>query len=205
MQHIPVRQLKMNYVIEICGDIIHNKILTKICQAKYFSIIADEAVDISNEQLSISIRYVDDSSPTEVFVAFCECVTSVTERAIAHSILLKLSQWQLELEHLRGGAYDGAGAMAGKYKGAASCIITKPPKALYTHCASHRFNLCGVKCCSIREISNTMESADKISCFFNNSPKRQLALEQWIDTQHEKRKKSKICVALVGWKHLRCL
>ena len=39
-----------------------------------------------------------------------------------------------------------------------------------------------------------MESADKISCFFNNSPKWQLALERWIDelfTQHKKRKKVK--------------
>ena len=160
-----------NELIEICGDIIRYKILTKIRQAKYFSIIADEATDVSNdEQLSISIRYVDDSSPTEVFVAFCECVTGVTGRAIADNILLKLSQWQLELEHLRGQAYDGAGAMAGKSKGAASCIITQQPKALYTHCASHRLNLCVVKCCSIREISNMMESADKISRFFNNSP-----------------------------------
>ena len=97
--------------------------------------------------------------------------------------------------------------MAGKSKGAASYITTKQPKALYTHCASHRLNLCVVKCCSIREISNMMESADKISRFFNNSLKRQLALEQWIDevfTQHEKQKKSKMC--RTHWvEHLRCL
>ena len=184
-----------NELIEICGDIIRDKILAKIRQAKYFSVIADEATDVSNdEQLSISIRYVDDGTPTEVFVAFYECVTGVTGRAIADNILLKLSEWQLELEHLRGQAYDGAGAMAGKSKGAASYITTKQPKALYTHCASHRLNLCVMKCCSIREISNMMESADKISRFFNNSPKRQLALQRWIDelfTQHEKRKKVK--------------
>ena len=122
-------------------------------------------------------------------MAFHECVTGVTGRAIADNILLKLSQWQLELEYLRGQAYDGAGAMAGKSKGAASYIVTKQRKALYTHCASHRLNLCVVKCCSIREINNMMESVDKILRFFNNSPKRQLALERWIDeffTQHEK-------------------
>ena len=75
---------------------------------------------------------------------------------------------------------------------------------LYTLTVSHRLNLCVVKCCSIREISNMMESADKISRFFNNSPKRQLALERWIDenfTQHGKRKKSKICGALVRSVH----
>ena len=184
-----------NEIIEICGDIIRDKILAKICQARYYSVIADEATDASNdEQLSISIRYVNDGKATEVFVAFHKCVTGVTGRAIADNILLKLSQWQLELEHLRGQAYDGAGAMAGKSKGAASYLITKQPKALYTHCASHRLNLCVVKCCNIREINNMMQSADKISRFFNNSPKRQLALEKWIDelfAQHEKRKKVK--------------
>ena len=184
-----------NELIEICGDIIRDKILAKIRQARYYSVIVDEATDVSNdEQLSISIQYVDDGTPTEVFVAFYECITGVTGRAIADNILLKLSEWQLELEHLRGQAYDGAGAMAGKSKGAASHIITTQPKALFTHCASHRLNLCVIKCCSIREINNMMESAGKISRFFNNSPKRQLALERWIDelfSHHEKRKKVK--------------
>ena len=48
-----------------------------------------------------------------------------------------------------GSAYDGAGAMGGKSKGAASYIVTKQPKALYTHCTSDRLNLYVVKCCSI--------------------------------------------------------
>ena len=86
-------------------------------------------------------------------MAFHKCVmTGVTGRAIADNILLKLSQRQLELENLRGQAYDGAGEMAGKSKGAASYIITKQPKGLYTHCASHRLNLRVIKCCSIRKI-----------------------------------------------------
>ena len=83
--------------------------------------------------------------------------------------------------------------MAGKSKGAAACITAKHPKALYTHCASHRLNLCDAKSCTIREISNMMQSADKVSRFFSNSPKRQLALEKWIDNlfSNEKRRKIK--------------
>ena len=168
--------------------------MEKVSQACYFSVIADEATDISNdEQLSISIRYLDEGSPREVFMEFHKCVAGVTGEAIADDILLKLKKWQLQLEFLRGQAYDGAGAMAGKSKGAAACITAKQPKALYTHCASHRLNLCVVKCCSIREISNMMQSADKVSQFFSNSPKRQLALEKWIDDlfTHERRKKVK--------------
>ena len=50
-----------------------------------------------------------------------------------------------------------------------------------------------MKCCSIREVSNMMQTADKISRFLSNSPKRQLALEKWIDNvlPEENRKKLK--------------
>ncbi|KAL5470805.1 hypothetical protein EMCRGX_G028829 [Ephydatia muelleri] len=50
-----------NELIVICGDIIRNKILAKARRAKYFSIIADEATDVANdEQLSICVRYVEE-------------------------------------------------------------------------------------------------------------------------------------------------
>ena len=71
-----------------------------------------------------------------------------------------------------GQAYDGAGAMAGLTKGVAARIRAKYPKATYTHCASHRLNLCIVKSCSIREISNMMQTADSISRFFLVLPKK---------------------------------
>ena len=61
------------------------------------------------------------------------------------------------------------------------------PKALYTHCASHRLNLC---VCKIQEVSSMMQTADNVCRFFSNSPKRQLALEKWISQicSEEKRK-----------------
>ena len=83
--------------------------------------------------------------------------------------------------------------MAGKSKGAATRITSLYPKAVYTHCAAHRLNLCVVKCCDIREVNNMMQTADAVARFFSNSPKWQLALETWVDNilQDEKRKKLK--------------
>lgn len=83
--------------------------------------------------------------------------------------------------------------MAGHTKGVAACIRAEYPKASYSHCASHRLNLCIVKCCNIREVNNMIQTADSISRFFKHSPKRQLALERWIDDilQGEKRHKLK--------------
>ena len=182
-----------NNLIAICGDLIRNKILEKIHHACCFSVLADEATDVANdEQLSTTIRYVDEGSPTEVFMGFYKCVLGVTGQAIADEMLSQLEKWQLQLQFLHGQAYDGAGTMAGKSIDAAACITTKYPKALYTHCASHRLNLCVVKSCTIREIRNTMQSADKVSRFFSNSPKRQLAMEKCIDNLFANEKHRKI-------------
>ena len=170
-----------NEIIAICGNLIRQQILDSIKEALFFSIIADEATDVANkEQLSISIRFVCNSKPCEKFLGFLECVNGVTGEAIADTILTQLNSWQLPASLLRGQGYDGAGAMSGYIRGVAARISTHYPKALYTHCAAHRLNLCIVKCCSIREVSNMMETADSITRFFNNSPKRQLELEKWI-------------------------
>ena len=57
-------------------------------------------LDISNdEQLFIS-RQLDEGSPKEVFMEFHKCVTGVTGEAIADNILVKLKNWQLQLEIL---------------------------------------------------------------------------------------------------------
>ena len=163
-------------------------------KAQFFSVIADEATDVANdEQLSISVRYVNDTGPQEQFLGFHECQAGVSGEAITKGILEQLVNWQLEPRFLRGQAYDGAGAMAGQTKGTAARIQSLYPKAVYTHCAAHRLNLCVVKCCSIREVNNMMQTADKVACFFKYSPKRQLALEAWVDDffPEEKRKKLK--------------
>ena len=129
-------------------------------------------------------------------MTFSECLSGVTGRAIADRILKLLSDWQLSPIKLRGQTYDGAGAMAGSSRGAAKLIQDSYPKAIYTHCAAHVLNLCIVKCCSIPEIRNTMDTAESICRFFFNSPKRQLALENKISVllQGERRTKLKsIC------------
>ena len=186
-----------NEIIVICGDLLRNKILKEVREAQFFSVIADEATDVANdEQLSISVRYVNDTGPQERFLGFHECQAGVSGEAIAKGILEQLVNWQLEPRFLRGQAYDGAGAMARQTKGTAARIQSLYPKAVYTHCAAHRLNLCVVKCCSIQEVNNMMQTADKIARFFKYSPKRQLALEAWVDDlfPEEKRKNLKRCV-----------
>lgn len=63
--------------------------------------------------------------------------------------------------------------------------MNKYPKAFYTHCASHVLNLCIVEATNITDVRNMMNVASCIVQFFNNSPKRQLAFNKFIDEQHQ--------------------
>ena len=52
--------------------------------SKAFSVIADEATDLANdEQLSISVRYFDNGIPQEKFLGFHECLSGVSGEATA--------------------------------------------------------------------------------------------------------------------------
>lgn len=154
-----------NEIIDICGSIIRGTILAEIRKARFFSIMVDEATDAANdEQHTVSIHYVKPSTRCieERFLAFSECLTGVTGNTIADHILCLLANWQLSASNFRGQTYDGAGAMAGKSRGAAAHIQEAFPKAIYTHCAVHALNLCVVKCCSVAEIRNRMDTAESI-------------------------------------------
>ena len=63
-------------------------------KANFFSIIADEATDTANdEQLSITIRFVENGIAQEKFLAFSECQSGVTGKAIADNILAHFMKW----------------------------------------------------------------------------------------------------------------
>ena len=138
--------------------------MSDIQHAGFYSVIADEATDVANqEQLTINIRFISNSHLCEKFIVFRKCDAGVTGHALAENILSKLSEWQLQLHLLRGQAYDVVGSMVGKTRGVATRIREKHPKALYTHCAADRLNLCVVKCCNIHEVNNVMQAADSIT------------------------------------------
>ena len=109
-------------------------------------------------------------------------MTGVTGEAIAERLLALLDRWKLSASQMVGQTYGGAGAKAGKHKGAAVRIMEKYSRAVYSHCAAHALNLCIVKCCGLPEIRNTMDLADSIYRFFYFSPKKQLALEHCEET-----------------------
>lgn len=74
----------------------------------------------------------------------------------------------LQIDNLRGQAYDGAGKMAGSVNGTAGFIAAQYPLALYIHCASHCLNLAAVKSLQVTSVCNMMGVVDNV--FKKNLP-----------------------------------
>ncbi len=109
------------------------KILQRVKNVKYYTVIADEVTDCSNkEQLSLVLRYVNatDNQIREDFVAVIECDCGVTGSAIAAKILTFLTSHGLDISKLCGQAYDGAGNTSGSLRGT-EALITKEESSFF--------------------------------------------------------------------------
>ena len=164
-----------NEMITTVGAIIVNNLSQEIRDSKYFSIMSDEAADISNkENLSVVIRFLDSTKTVrEEFVGFYLCEDGTTGAAIKDLIIGAVADLGLSMDDCRGQCYDGAGNMSGRLNGASSLIRAEHDKAIYVHCMNHRLNLCVADTCQLPLVRNMMDVVRKISEFFYNSPKRQ--------------------------------
>ena len=106
--------------IIIIISIIRNAILTNINNgSRFYSIMADEATDISNkEQLSVIVRYVDSTKVIrEAFLGLCHLSDGCTGLATKNELLKEVKDFGLDMNLCRGQGYDGTGAVAGIYNG----------------------------------------------------------------------------------------
>ena len=168
-----------NDIIQCCGDEIRAQIVREVNASPFFTVLADEACDCSNqEQMPIVVRFIDSKHVIrEEFLGFALCSEGTGGRALAELIIAKFAELGLELSRLRRQGYDGAGNMAGRLYGCAVVIAEQYPNTLYIHCSSHCLNLCVVAASKITTISNMWSTLLEISIFFKYSPKRQGKLE----------------------------
>ena len=91
--------------------------------------------------------------------------------------------------------------MAGSVSGVAARIRSLCPLALYTHCFSHKLNLVIVDACQVQAVRNAMGVMSRVALFFENSPKRQAALEEKIAETEQPNKKHLLNLCRTRWIH----
>ncbi|KAH9377219.1 hypothetical protein HPB48_008289 [Haemaphysalis longicornis] len=106
-----------NKLITLCGKFIQSNIVNRVNASGCFSILDDEATDIScTARLSLCVRYVDKHTTKhcvlpEDFLEFVP-VYDLTCKILAHSILCTLRSQDFDLTLLCGQGYDCAASMS---------------------------------------------------------------------------------------------
>jgi hypothetical protein len=182
-----------NDMISVAGNAIRNEIIKEMKVAKYFSILADEATDYAGlEQVSIVFRFVDkDKQIREEFLDFLT-VKRITGELISSALLARIQEMGLDIAFCRGQGYDGASNMSSSNVGVQARIRQVSPLALYSHCQSHRLNLCVVKACSVPQIRNASGVVSEIGKYFRYSGKRQHFFEEVMESISPAAKKVKL-------------
>ena len=126
-----ISKTTQNKMITTVGAVLVNNLSQEIRESKYFSIMSDEAADISNkENLSVVIRFLDSTKTVrEEFVGFYLCEDGTTGAAIKDLIIGAVADLGLSMDDCRGQCYDGAGNMSGRLNRASSLIRAEHDKA----------------------------------------------------------------------------
>ena len=175
-----------NEVIDIIGGIVRESITKNLTDTSpYFSIIADELTDpICNQQvLCICLRYLKYNTDIP---AMCESFIDMsyiergTSESLKNVIFERLVQCGLKKENMRGQAYDTTATMSSDANGLQARIRQDVPKAIYSPCNAHTYNLVIANASKLMQIKNCVGVVNETYLFFKASPKRQRFFEQVI-------------------------
>ena len=168
-----------NGLITMPGQSVLRQILTEIKCSLWFSLIADEASDLShNEHVSVTIRWTDGNYDIHKDTLRLIQLPNTKAQTIFGVLKDVLIQCSLPISQCRGQAYNGALNMRVVHNGVQALIKGEQSKALYIHCLAHSLNLYVqdvTKQCTL--IRNVMEFIHDLVQLIKFSSKRLFAYD----------------------------
>ncbi|XP_064423027.1 zinc finger MYM-type protein 1-like [Latimeria chalumnae] len=166
-----------NEFINLLGSTVRREIISRIKQAKYFSIVFDCTPDVSHkEQMCQILRYIrivdNECSVEESFIDFINTSEKMGS-GLAAEIENKLCNDGLDIADCRGQGYDNGTNMAGKYRGVQARLAQVNELARFVPCAAHSLNLVGVHAASVSaDMMLFFGTVQKLFTFFTGSTSR---------------------------------
>ncbi|GFW17858.1 zinc finger MYM-type protein 1 [Trichonephila clavipes] len=141
------------------------EIIHRVKQTKYYAFLLDCTRDVSRvEQTSIILRFYNSSTGAieEHFVGFI-AFAETTGEYITNSILQELERNGLDIQNCRGAN------MVGINKGVRTRILNINPKAFFTPCGCHSWNLLLIDAANSSATAKSfLASSIKSMCYFQS-------------------------------------
>ena len=129
-------------IIHAAAQTFREEIVNEIRDSNRFSIIVDEARDVSTkEQMAIVLRYMDRKGVVKERFLELVHVRDTESSTLFHAIKSSLALHHLDVQNMRGQGYDGASNMTGEHRGLKSLILEQNPAAFFVYCWAHRLQL----------------------------------------------------------------
>ena len=160
-------------LLEAIDTWLDRKLGESLNSSSYFSVLADECVDISTtEQLSICCRWLVNGKPEEHFLTVLY-ITALDAATISDAIVSFFESKNLDIHKLVGQGYDGAATFSGERNGVQKRMRVHAAHSIYIHCACHRLQLASMQAAnSIPEIKKMFGTMGSIWKLFFYSPKK---------------------------------
>lgn len=152
-----------NNIIEIIKTEMLQDIVNEINVSSAFSIICDEISDKGTKnQVSVCVRYPHKLPKAilikERFLGFVD-VDEMNGTNLHRTIKTYLQQIGVEMNKIRGQAYNSATNLRKKFNESAEEFKKEEPRALYTHCHAHCLDLAVVRFCKeIKELRSALNT-----------------------------------------------
>ncbi|XP_058159910.1 zinc finger MYM-type protein 1 isoform X2 [Dasypus novemcinctus] len=158
-----------NEIIEIIKTEMLQDIVNEINISSAFSIICDETTDCTTkEQFSICVRYPQKVSNAilikERFLGFLD-TEEISGTSLHKIIRTYLQRIGVDLNKIRGQAYDSTTNLRGKFNKIATEFKKEEPRALYIYCYSHFFDLTVIRFC--KEVKELRSTLNTLTSLFN--------------------------------------
>ncbi|GFX69079.1 zinc finger MYM-type protein 1 [Trichonephila clavipes] len=164
-----------NELIAFMSKSVIEEIIHRVKQAKYYAFLLDCTRDVSRvEQMSIILSFCNSSTGAIEghfvgFIVFAE----TTGEYITNSILQELERNGLDIQNCRGQGYDNGANMVGINKGVKTRILNINPRAFFTPCGCHSWNLILIDAANSSSTAKTFFGfINKIYVLFSKSSKR---------------------------------
>lgn len=166
-------------LLEAIDTWLDRKLMESLTSSLYFSVLADECVDISTtEELSICCWWIVNGKPEEHFLTVLH-ISALDAANISNAICSFLESKNLDYRKVVGQGYNGAAVFAGEHNGVQKRMRTRAAHTIYIHCACHRLQLASMQAAnSVPEVKKMFGTMGNIWKLFFYSPKKAESLKE---------------------------